>query len=322
MHPFLVHRLEVADALQGKMWKSRINAFDAQFGIRARVGDPSSDIVKQARDYNASPAAKTDREGVAKKALESYLTGPQASPKAGLLAKDMQTELDLLAGYITAILPRANWIKGPLKKVPKAMGKTEKDYAWLFNNNKDLVRGTLACEAQSDLLQIATLVVKTCVRVFAMSLMKKQEQKSTRDNGQMEAGYSGWNFVVDFKEHKFGAEIQANTFSMMYGKMSKADFCQQLNVSVAQYEDRRRKARFPGGLGHALYDIQDDRSKASKEDKDKARALALDYNDLCRNGDRKPTIQDINSRIRAMSFKSVFAIIHWNDAVAGCGGLM
>jgi hypothetical protein len=340
MHAYLVHRMEVAAKFKGKLFQSRINLLHGQLDARGKTGGPdlpSNLIVPQVQHYNKSVAGQKAHKDLAQKAFDSFLSAPPGSPNAGPVAKSLKEELDLLAGYIKSVVPMATWIKGPLKKVPKAMGKAEKDYAWVWSNSKDLVRGTMACESQSVLSQIASCLVTTCVNEYAMSLMKKQEQKSIRDKNDvavaqaaiqqwetawMAAGYSGWNFVVDFKEHKFGAEVQANTYSMMYGKMSKEDFCSHLNVSIAQYEDRRRKAGFPGGLSHALYDIQDDRCAASKQEKDAARALAQDYNDLCRGGARKPDLRDVNNRIKSITFTSFAAIKLWRNAVAGCGGFM
>lgn len=332
MHPFLIHRLEIAARFTGRLSQTRINALQAQLDARGKTGDyrtPSTMVVKLVKQYNESDVGKAHHKALANKALDSYLNPADAALPGAVQegakgrALDLKEELDFLASYIVSERPAARWIKGPLKTVPKAMGKTETEYAYVWSNNKDLVRGTLACESQSELDQIAQFVIRTCNNPrYAMSLMKKQEQKSVRDGGFMAAGYSGWNFAVDFKEHKFGAEIQANTFSMMYGKMSKGDFCDQLGFNVAEYEERRRRAMFPGGLSHALYDIQDARFTAPKEDKDKARNLALDYNDLCRNDARKPGIQDINNRIRSLVFKSEAAKKHWQKAVDGSGGLM
>lgn len=318
MHAYLQERLAICASLKGKLSGTRINALDGLMVNRGNDSKLASElIVKTVRRQNASAEGQARRFATGEKALTSFL-----DPNTKNGATSLKSTLGALAGYITDILPSARWIEAPLKTVEKAMGKTKSDYSYVWSGNKDLVRGTLACEEQSNLSQISSLVIRTCISEYAMSLMKRAEQKSVRDDGEMAAGYSGWNFVVDFKEHRFGAEIQANTFSMMYGKMSKADFCKQLKFDAAQYEDRRRKAMYPGGLSHALYDISDDRFDASKEDKDKALALSLDYNDLCRNLDRKPNLADINSRIRSLRFTSKNAIAHWQEAVDGSGGLM
>jgi hypothetical protein len=319
MPGYLQERLHISAALSGKLSQSRINALDGAISINHRapvLHDPKL-IVKIVTGRNTSAEGKGQKAAIAEKALGSFL-----DPEAKFGAVSLKKTLEAFAEYITDSLPFARWIPGPLKTIEKAMGKTVTDYSNLWHNNKDLVRGTLACENQGELSQIAALVTKTCVAEYAMSLIKREEQKSIRDGGYMDAGYSGWNLVVDFKEHRFGAEVQANTFSMMYGKMSKPQFCNDLRFDAAQYEDRRRKAMFPGGLSHALYDIQDKRFDASTEDKSKALALALDYNDLCRNMARKPNIDDLNSRIRSMRFTSAEAIKHWQHAVDGSGGLM
>ncbi len=213
------------------------------------------------------------------------------------------------------------WIPGPLKKIDKAMGKTIEDYDYAWGQNKDLVRGTLACKTNEDLRLVATSIEETCVHQFGMFLIKHDNQKSVRDGGAMGSGYSGWNFVVQFKEHPaFGAEIQANTFDVLYGKHSKKEVLQYLDVSESEYTELQTRLRFPGGLGHALYDIQDTaRSKATTAEGNWARVLALDYNDACRGNFRMCTLEQLNDRIRlgASQLTSTVARDLWHHAVEG-----
>jgi hypothetical protein len=166
--------------------------------------------------------------------------------------------------------------------------------------NKDLVRGTIVCQTDRGLNEMADWVIHTCTDTYGMFLIKKDQQKSIRDGGQMKSGYSGWNFVIQFKDHNaFGVEVQANTIDMMYGKMSKKDFCKHLKLGESDYIKLQAKHRFPGALGHSLYDIQDiERSKCTPEEGNLARVLALDYNDACRGQFRKTSLDELNNRIQ------------------------
>ena len=266
-------------------------------------------------------AQTTQNRDNARTALKSYLepTGhgkAKSAPKAMLL-KD---ELELLANYFLSVTQGVKWIPGPLKKVDKAMGKTVEDYGHAWGLKKDLVRGTLACNTNEDLRAVAALVRRTCTNEYGMFPVKQDEQASVRDGGASKAGYSGWNFVVQFKEHvAFGAEIQANTFDMLYGKMSKSDFCSILKYDRGGYGEMQNRLGFTGGLGHALYDIQDvARSKATPQEGDIARELSLDYNDACR-GRLRTTLASLNQRILAFggALTSSQAQALWKHGVEG-----
>jgi hypothetical protein len=213
------------------------------------------------------------------------------------------------------------WIPGPLKKVDKAMGKTIEDYDYAWGNNKDLTRGTLACKTNTDLSSVTELVKHTCTNRYGMFLLKQDNQKSIRDGGEMKSGYSGWNFVVQFKDHPaFGAEVQANTFDLLYGKHSRDEVWKYLNVSPAEYSALQTRLKFPGGIGHALYDIQDTgRSKRTFEEGNLARELALDYNDACRGNFRNASLDQVNERIKkgASVLTSDKAKELWKHAIEG-----
>jgi hypothetical protein len=301
-------RLKSADSgrLSPKMIAS-INALESRLGTRGR---PQPEMVKMANSRNLvknvmlqKQAQTFENRTKATSALRSFLesrgniknNSAPVTPAAAL--KD---ELELLADFLLAATGGVKWIPGPPKKLEKAMGKTIEDYGYAWGLNKDLVRGTLACDNTQTLGMVAASVRQTCTNEFGMFLMKTDEQKSVRDGGDSKAGYSGWNFVVQFKEHRlFGAEVQANTFDLMYGKMSKKDFCEILKVEETAYRLIENRLGFRGGLGHALYDIQDvGRSHATIEEGNLARALSLDYNDACRGEFRQTTLQDLNRRIQ------------------------
>lgn len=259
-----------------------------------------------------------ENEAKARAALDNFLG--KAKDAGGAI--DLKEELELLAGFLVSKSPGAKWISGPLKKVDRAMGKTEESYGWAWGDNKDLVRGTLACDSQATLQAVTKLIKETCLHAFAMELIKKEQQGPRRDGGESDTGYSGWNFVVVFREHPFGAEIQANTYELMYGKMSKKDFCEQLRISEAGYLARQHALKFPGGLGHALYEIQDSRTRAWPEEADAARTIACAYNDGCRGKFFDGwTVPKLNTAIMgfAATLKSVKAKKIWKHASAESG---
>jgi len=292
-----------------------INALESKLAVRGQIpfGLPSTDIVTTARSIKAANAPANG--ALAKAKLDSLLSA-KAIP--------LQKELELLAGYIISKgPPGAKWIDAPLKTLDKAMSKTKEDYDYAWTLNKDLVRGTIVTNTDHDLSLIAGLMMQTCTAQHGMFLIKKEHQKSVRDGGEVKSGYSGWNFAIQFKDHNaFGVELQANTVDMMYGKMSKKDFFEKLKVSEAAYVALQNKHKFPGGLQHALYDIQDvARSKATPEEGNLARELCLDYNDACRGQFRNTTLEDLNKRIQEFGGKLTTAKARelWTHVVDGSG---
>ena len=303
---------------------NKINVLDSKLATRAHIqpgllNARNKNIVTQIKLQKASQSFENREK--ATRAIKDFL----GSGKGTSQAIELKDELELLANYILAIAPQgAKWVPGPIKKIEKAMSKTVADYDYAWGENKDLVRGTLACRTNDDLRTLANLLMQTCTNEFGMFLIKSDNQKSKRDGGQMPSGYSGWNFVIQFKEHRsFGAEVQANTFDLLYGKHSKKEFLDILLFSNSEYFEVQNRLKFPGGLGHALYDIQDvARSKATAEEGNLARELCLDYNDACRGQFRfGNTLVELNRRIREFgsSLKSANAKKLWKDAVEGCG---
>lgn len=249
---------------------------------------------------------KPENEAKARAALETFLKsamGSEGWPVGGQVTLDR--ELKLLGNYLAAKVPGGGvrWVHAPLKAFDRAWDKTRKteltaDVNYRYQLNKDLARGTLACNSKQSLSAVVKLLKETCTNAYNMSLLGdgdgdwEQRSEHAEPPGKSTSGYSGWNFPVVFREHvAFAAEIQANTYDVLYGKMGMAEYCKHLQVSESVYLDTQARMMFPGGLGHALYVMQDSRTKqygVTKEEADKARSLSLCYYDWCRGGDPKP----------------------------------
>jgi hypothetical protein len=301
---------------------SKINALESQLAVRGQIPSTmgSQNIVSAAR--LSKTMNQSANESQASAAIAEFLGSGHAPVFLGSPATALQKELELLAHYITSKIPGAKYIPGPLKTLRKALGKTQEDYDFAWTMNKDLVRGTVVCKNDAELKTVRELMVQTCTERYGMYLMKNDWQKSDRDGGFMKSGYSGLNFVIQFKDHTaFGCELQGNTFDMMYGKMSKKDYCEKLQVSEAAYGVLQGKHKFPGGLGHSLYDIQDPRAGAEGDEADRARKLASDYNDACRGQYRKNTLQGLNKEIQEFgkTLKTQKPKDLWKHDVEGCG---
>jgi hypothetical protein len=317
------HRREVAKHLHiSPEMLARINVLNSQLATRPHMQAEQVRLNNKmlVRQINLQKAGQREENRmVAKSALTDFLEPGRTNSPAHALKK----ELDLLGAYMVSVGPAGvRWIPGPLKKVDKAMSKTIEDYDYAWGKNKDLIRGTLACRTNEDLAAVAESMLETCTPNLGMVLIKQDRQQSIRDNRSgMPSGYSGWNFVVQFKEHKlFGAEVQANTLDLLYGKHSKEEVMRNLHVTEAEYVEFQTRLRFPGGLGHALYDIQDiARSKATPAEGNWARELALDYNDACRGQHRPCTVAQLNERILDAKnhLTSDIAKKLWKHAVEG-----
>lgn len=323
---YVNYRLLKTKSLSAKVltaeMQATINALESKLATRGRIKakTPSKLVVPMAKLEKHIQASKNAELG--REALAAFLEGSGIQgPQSGALA--LMDELELLAHFVCETYPRVKWIPGPLKVIDKAMSKTVQDYDYAWGLNKDLVRGTVACGSQDDLRMVADLIKQTCMSpALGMHLIKQDDQKSIRDGGGSVAGYSGWNFVVQFRDHPlFGAEVQANTYDMMYGKMSKAEFCRNLQVSATGYEQIKNRLKFPGGLGHAFYDIQDgERSVATAAEQKLARDLSLDYNDASRGVFRDgSTLVKLNERLVGFWSKltTEFAKGLWKKAVEG-----
>ncbi len=295
---YLMYREFLTNALKGRLSEARIAALNSKLGTRARLLpgqlEPSPDQTIAELMTKLRKEQAEDIKIVARDALTAFIDAK---------APGLKEELEFLANFVLDQDRETKWVPGPIKKIEKAMSKTIEDYDYAFGENKDLVRGTLACNTPEQMNTVANFVDRTCRNdTCGLSLPKAVYQKSTRDDGKVKTGYSGWNFVVQFNEHAFGAEIQINTVDMLYGKHSKEEVTDWLKVGDAGYAAMQKRLGFPGGLGHAMYDIQDTaRSKCSESEAEWARALSLDYNDACRGqfrGELSKSVEQLNERIR------------------------
>ena len=295
---YLMYREFMTHALTGRLSEARINVLNSKLGTRARVLpgqlEPSPDQTIAQLMTKLKKEQAEENERVARNALTSYLDAK---------APGLKDELEFLANYVLSQNRDATWFSGPIKKIDKAMSKTIEDYDYAFAENKDLVRGTIACKTADEMKTVAVFMERTCrSETCGLALPKAVYQKSVRDEGLVKTGYSGWNFVIQFNEHAFGAEVQVNTIDMLYGKHGKDDIMDWLKIGDAGYAALQDRLRFPGGLGHAMYDIQDvARSKATQSEADWARELSLDYNDACRGefrGESSKSVEQLNERIR------------------------
>ncbi len=269
----------------------------------------------------AKAANKVENEATARSALKEFLE--RAEGAGG--AKDMDVEIKLLGNYLAAMTFGATWIDAPLKGLERAMGKTEgEDIDYAYGMNKDLVRGTLACDSQDSLKKVVKLLYDVCQSKYAMKLVKDESQGPLEDGGKSKTGYSGWNFAVVFREHvSFAAELQANTYDVLYGKMDQEEYCKQLQVPDPVYLAKQNDLKFPGGLGHGLYEIQDVRTKkegVTDAEADRARKLSCAYYDCCRGVFRNGmSLLKLNEEIMAFgpSLTSRAAKAIWKHAGDG-----
>jgi hypothetical protein len=277
----------------------------------------------------ARAAQKPENEVKARKALKKFLEA--ANGMGG--ASDMDVDIKMLGAFVASIVDGATWIDAPLKGLERAMGKTAKeevDYEW--GTNKDLVRGTLACTSQKSLEEVVDLIRDLCLPKFGMQLVKDESQCPVGDTardaagvevpGKSKTGYSGYNFAIVFREHpSFAAELQANNYDVLYGKMDKEEFCKQLHMSDAEYQAKQAALKFPGGLGHGLYEIQDKRTVGVTPDEaERARKLSCSYYDVCRGNLRHGiSVAKLNEEIMAFgpSLTTPEAIKIWKHCVNG-----
>jgi hypothetical protein len=230
------------------------------------------------------------------------------------VAKGKDPVLRELGEYISFKTGTA-WIQGPIKvvggKTEKDRGafvKTVKDYILDWTANKDLIRGTCAARTQVELLSVVARIDIICSPEYGMTLIKRAETKP--GSPKNECGYSGWNFVVVMKGSEIPAEIQANTYAMMYGKMSKKDYTEQLlGNDGGLYDKTKGEMGFEGGLGHLFYEIwgQD----KDGDDGKAAAALGTKYNAMCRNGKAdarvKKDIDDFGNKLKQAGSKEIWA---------------
>jgi hypothetical protein len=226
-------------------------------------------------------------------------------------AKLVDDELAALGKCIAALCTGSEFIQGPIKTYESAIRKTLGDNKGIWTDNKDLTRCTIAHNDPGGVAQIASTVMRICQPIYGMKLIKEKEAKKTPTNDNP-LGYSGWNFAVVFKDSKIPAEMQVNTFAMMYSKMSKDEFTKALlQNDQAKYLKREESLKFPGGLQHLLYEIVRDK-QATEAEREAAREFGIWYTNLPRlsEAERPSEAQKCCARYQAFcdSLTSPFAI--------------
>ncbi|MDB4939204.1 MAG: hypothetical protein JWP87_6176 [Labilithrix sp.] len=285
---------------------------------------PPNKMIDVARAAQTSVNAEKARD-----ALKNFLEVVNGKGRA----LDMDADIKMLGRYLAENVRGATWIDAPLKGLERAMGKTAKEevnYEW--GTNRDLVRGTMACDSEASLTAVVAMIRATCKSKFAMKLVKDESQcpvgdksrdkKGVEVEGKSKTGYSGYNFAVVFREHvAFAAELQANNYDVLYGKMDQKEFCLQLQMSLPVYAAKQAALKFPGGLGHGLYEIQDKRTVGVTPDEaERARSLSCSYYDVCRGNFRKDiSVVKLNKAIMEFgpSLTSPAAIKIWRHCCNG-----
>jgi hypothetical protein len=226
-------------------------------------------------------------------------------------AQEVDTALLNLGRCIEALCPGSTFIPGPLKTYESAMRKTLGDNKGIWTDNKDLARCTIAHDDTTGVALIASTVLRICQPIHGMKLIKEKEAKRTPTNDNP-LGYSGWNFAVVFKDSKIPAEMQVNTYAMMYSKMSKEEYTRALlGNDKAKYVVREKALNFPGGLQHLLYEIVRDKQSTEAE-REAAREFGIWYTNLPRlpEAERAIEAQTCCARYQAFcdSLTSPFAL--------------
>jgi len=200
--------------------------------------------------------------------------------------KDIQRAEELnplvveLGRYVEAMCTGSTFIQGPIKLFESAIRKTMDDNKGVYTDNKDLARCTIAHEETWGVASIASVIMGICTPIYGMRLIKAKERKPvpTDDNP---LGYSDWNFAVVFKGSKIPAEMQVNTYALMYSKMSKEDYTRAMLKKTNEYTQCQYKWGFPGGLQHLLYEIVRDKLSTEAE-KQAAKEFGIWYTNLAR----------------------------------------
>jgi hypothetical protein len=259
--------------------------------------------VQKARNYVLDGRYRADlAQNVT--ASEQYVVTRQLE-KQLKVAESRQSDLQEIGEYV-AWATGTTWIPGPMKLLGGpgadrgAYAKTVRDYALDWSANKDLIRGTIAAKTDESLKSVVSQMDRLCCSEFGFSYLKRLEVQAKKDTG---CGYSGWNFVVMMKGSSVAAEIQANTFAMMFGKMSRQEYSATiLRGNEAQYQRTRAEMKIEGGLTHLFYEIYQARDTSAAE-KELASALSRDYCILARSNElgdeRAASAKPITDRIEA-----------------------
>ena len=139
---------------------------------------------------------------------------------------------------------------GPTKGEARARKKTAWDYGGDFLDLKDVVRMTIIAQNKNDLGRVRQALVTYCMpsNSNGYGVIKNAETLPIHDP----CGYSGLNFVAKLPNGQSG-EIQVNFHNIMFGKMSKENFC----TDIGAYLHNRIAAShgIEPGMGHGLYEI-------------------------------------------------------------------
>ena len=156
----------------------------------------------------------------------------------------------------------AIFVPGPLKSYARVMekvldfaikeenGKQERGYEGNYGKVKDEVRLTLVGDDMNTYAAACDVMRTVCNAGNGLSFIKN----TTRDPALDPCGYSDTNMVVKLPNGQPG-EVQVNNRAVLYGKMSKKDFCNNLGVPENDYAMLEASYGIEGGLGHALYEI-------------------------------------------------------------------
>jgi hypothetical protein len=201
-------------------------------------------------------------------------------------AGQINAQLNYLGKYIECMCPGAAFIPGPIKTFDSAWRKTRNDNKDRWTDSKDLARCTIAHERQCGVDQIVSTIYNICQLPYGMKLVKDKERLPT-PSPDNPLGYSDWNFAVVFRGCALPAEIQVNTYDMMYGKMCKEEYTDVLcQGNRGEYARKELEMKFPGGLQHLLYEINRD-ARCTRADRDAAAELGIWYCEICRNQSKR-----------------------------------
>lgn len=210
---------------------------------------------------------------------------------------NLNLELGTVGHYLSQQSDKVHWIQGPIKISKSAASKTIKQLKFDWTENRDLIRGTLAADDDAALELGVAAVRKICKPEFGISAT---ETVKTADKDK--CGYSDYNFKMLFNGFGTHAEIQVNTYALMYGKMEPGDYMRSLKVPEDEYKKLRTELGFPGGLGHAFYEIFGRSKPEFKEtDSKKAAELSKKYYAACRNqsGASSAEVKELNRELDA-----------------------
>lgn len=300
----------------------------AQLDARAFANDPfKAQFEADKERWKQNAVQKAVPEGGRQKTLSAVLRQKQqlaadvsrsyAEHKRAGGTEDALFELGRYVAFRTGTI----FVKGPLKSWGRLLDKLldfsvkygddnttvlDRGYAGDIGKVKDVVRLTLVGENQTK-YGLARALVRSVISSSGTGM--KIIKDVTRNPAQDPCGYSDTNIVVMLQNGQPG-EIQVNNRAILYGKMSKKDFCEQLGVSAARYFILGRSYGVEGGLGHALYEIS---QKDTGDRGTDAKKLAKRYYGLLREFptvnamERKALVSELAAFKQVAENRSFFA---------------